>query len=134
MRREKIGLSDYKFYCFNGVPEILMIVKDRGAQTKAAYFDMEFRRLHFTRGFSVVEGELEKPRNFDLMRKFARILSQGTVHLRVDFYESGGRLYFGELTFFPASGFVQFEPKSWDEKLGDLLQLPQKKNNLRSAK
>ena len=32
-------------------------------------------------------------------------------------------MYFGELTFYPASGMGAFVPEEWDEKLGRMLNL-----------
>ena len=60
------------------------------------------------------------------MKKFAGLLSEKTPFLRVDFYEVNGKLYFGELTFYPASGFGEFYPSEWNNTLGDLIDLPEK--------
>ena len=68
----------------------------------------------------------EKPINLDLMIKFAKVLSKGIPHLRVDFYEIDGKLYFGELTFYTCSGFIPFYPEEWDLKLGKKLKLPKR--------
>lgn len=50
-------------------------------------------------------------------------LSEGSKFLRVDLYNVKGKIYFGELTFYPASGMLPFVPKEWDEKLGSLLNV-----------
>ena len=57
----------------------------------------------------------------------AERLSQGIPHLRVDFYEANGKIYFGELTFTSGSGFTPFEPEEWDLRFGKWLKLPSKK-------
>ena len=54
---------------------------------------------------------------------FSRELSKNTSFLRVDFYEVNGKLYFGELTFYPASGFGRFEPKEYNYDIGRMLDL-----------
>ena len=59
------------------------------------------------------------------MKELASRLSKDIPHLRVDFYEMNGKVYFGELTFFHWSGMVPFEPVDWDYKLGDLINLNQ---------
>ena len=51
----------------------------------------------------------------------------GLKHIRVDYYEVNGKLYFGELTFYPGSGFEKFSPVEWDYKIGEWLKLPNKK-------
>jgi hypothetical protein len=57
------------------------------------------------------------------MMLLAEKLSKNLPFLRVDFYEINNKIYFGELTFYPASGFSKFEPDEWDEKLGNLIDL-----------
>ena len=54
----------------------------------------------------------------------AEKLSRDIPFLRVDFYNLNNKIYFGELTFFPASGLGEIEPKEWDYKLGEWLTLP----------
>lgn len=44
--------------------------------------------------------------------------------MRVDLYEVNGQIYFGELTFHPCAGLMPFKPEEWDEKLGELIVLP----------
>ena len=53
----------------------------------------------------------------------AKILSQGIPFVRIDFYEINGRMYFGEITFFPAGGFGLFTPDKWNYTLGDAIQI-----------
>ena len=43
---------------------------------------------------------------------------------RIDFYEINEKVYFGEITFYPASGFEGFKPEEWDLKLGEWIKLP----------
>ncbi|NLL02116.1 MAG: glycosyl transferase, partial [Mollicutes bacterium] len=56
--------------------------------------------------------------------KISELLSKDIIFVRVDFYETNGRLYFGELTFFPGSGFEEFTPKHYDYLLGSWIRLP----------
>ena len=57
------------------------------------------------------------------MLDLSRILSKGIPFLRTDFYIINDRIYFGELTFFPASGMSKFEPEKWDEVFGNYINL-----------
>ena len=61
------------------------------------------------------------------MIALSKKLSKGIPFIRVDWYEIKGKLYFGELTFYPASGFEKFEPEEWNYKMGEMLELPDKK-------
>jgi len=45
----------------------------------------------------------------------------------LDLYSMNDKIYFGELTFHDGAGFEVFA-EGWDEKLGNLLQLPIDKN------
>ena len=123
------GLTDYKFFCFDGEPKAMFIATDRakaGVETKFDFFDMDFNHLPFTNGHPNSEKPIKQPEQFKLMIELSRKLSKDLPHVRVDFYESDGKIYFGELTFFHWGGFVPFEPKVWDEKFGELICFPQK--------
>ena len=122
-------LSDYKWFCFDGIAKVMFVVTDRhtpGVGTKMNYFDMEFRHLPFTNGAPNATHIIEKPANFELMRELAERISKGLPHVRVDFYEADGRVYFGEITFFDGCGMTPFEPDEWDDILGSWIQLPEK--------
>ena len=74
--------------------------------------------------FNPFEEKPKKPQNFEKMKELAMQLSEGMTFIRVDFYEINGKIYFSELTFTPCGGFMPFEPKEYDEKLGKMIQLP----------
>ena len=63
--------------------------------------------------------KLELPDSLDEMILLAEKISRNHRFLRVDFYDVQGHIYFGELTFFPASGFGKFNPEEWDLILGN---------------
>ncbi|MCH5346389.1 MAG: glycosyl transferase [Muribaculaceae bacterium] len=120
---------DYKFFVFNGVPRILKIASNRNIETGHVdmdFYDMNFNHLPFKRGHDNSSIKLEKPTNFELMKELAQKLAKGLPFVRVDFYEIGNKVYFGELTFYPCGGWNAFDPREWDEKLGDMLELPKK--------
>ena len=64
------------------------------------------------------------PHSLKKMVELAEILSQGKTFLRVDFYEVEGKIYFGELTFYPNSGMGTFTSEEWDQVLGEWIKLP----------
>lgn len=120
MEDETGQLRDYKFYCFNGEPKIIMINSDREIEkTKADYFDMDFNWIDLKWGYEHALVKPSKPINFEKMKEIAGVLSKNIPELRVDFYEVNNKIYFGELTFFDGSGFDKIEPKEWDKKIGD---------------
>lgn len=118
-------LKDYKFFCFDGEPKLMYIASGRAAnQLKFDYFDLNFKHLDIIQKYPNSSMELKKPKNFDKMIELSRKLSKKFVHIRVDFYEVNGKLYFGELTFYHLSGFVPFKDEKWDYIIGEWLELP----------
>ena len=120
-------LKDYKFFCFDGEPKALFIASDRlveGENTKFDFFDMNFNHLPIINGHPNATHPIKCPSSFLKMKELAALLSVGIPHLRVDFYEINGQVYFGELTFFHHSGLEPFEPEEWDYKFGEWINLP----------
>jgi hypothetical protein len=123
-------LKDYKFFCFDGVAKSMFIASDRGfedIETKFDFYDMDFNHLSFTNGHPNSNNKIQKPKSLDKMKLLAERLSENLPHVRVDFYDINGRIYFGEMTFFHWSGFVPFEPEEWDYTFGSWIKLPNKK-------
>lgn len=118
------ALTDYKFYCFHGIPKIMYISKDHGKEPYTDFFDMEFNHLPIKIKDPNAEVTPKKPKQFEKMKLFAATLSQDVPFLRVDFYEINGKVYVGELTFFDGSGFEIIEPEEWSEKMGSWIKLP----------
>jgi len=117
-------LKDYKFFCFNGEPKMFFVASDRPFATKFDFFDLDFNHLPFHNGHPWAVKPINKPEHFEEMIEYARKLSKGFPHVRIDFYNINGDIYFGEMTFFHNSGFVSFEPQEWDYKIGEWLKLP----------
>lgn len=120
-------LRDYKFFCFNGDVKALFIAMERSTgDVKFDYFDSDFNHLDIVQSHPMSGKKIEKPLTFELMKKLASKLSVGIPHVRVDFYEINGKVYFGELTFTHHGGITPFHPEKWDKIFGDWLELPQK--------
>lgn len=120
------GLMDYKFYCFDGEPKFMQLNVDRGLPTATQnYYDLDWNLLPFGKTHKHNPNIVaEKPAKFDEMVRLAAELSKSFPYVRMDFYEANGRVYFGEFTFFPCSGMPDFIPSEWDDKVGDMLNLP----------
>lgn len=120
------GLKDYKFYCFNGVPKVLMIASNRFTSHNFNYFDMDFNPLPIesVEGKPVDNTLMERPVSFEEMKTIAKALSRDKSHVRVDLYEVAGKVYFGELTFFDSSGFDNLNSDKLDLEWGSWMTLP----------
>lgn len=111
------GLTDYKFFCFDGKPYCVQVDTGRFDGHRQNYYDMQWQSLgvHCT----YPEGEVqERPINFEEMKQVAIQLSSDFPFVRVDLYNVNGKVYFGELTFYPSSGYGKFHPDDFDKKLG----------------
>ena len=126
------GLMDYKFFCFNGVPMFLQVNVARGSLNATQnYYDLKWNLLPFGKSQPYNPNiQIEKPVNFELMIKEASELSKPFPFVRIDFYEANGKIFFGEFTFFPCSGMPDFIPAVWDNKVGEMLTLPEANNTL----
>lgn len=118
-------IKDYKFFCFNGKVQYFKIDFDRFTNHKANYYDRYGNIQPFCEVVcpNDLSKKLEMPRNLNEMISLAEKLSEGIPFVRIDFYNINGKIYFGEITFFPAGGFGKFYPNEWDLKLGKLIKL-----------
>lgn len=126
-----IELKDYKLMCFNGKVKYAHVCLNRYSSKgfNVDFYDPNWKPLPFEMYRPRSDNLIPKPKTFDKMIQFAEKLSKDIPYLRVDFYEVDGKLYFGELTFFPCSGFQEFKPKSYDYVLGSFIELPPKGRN-----
>lgn len=119
-------LRDYKFYCFNGVPKFLYLSEgmENHSTARIGFVNTDWTFANFGRtDYKPLESLPQKPSKFDEMLEISRKLSSGTPFLRVDLYEINGRVYFGELTFYPCAGMMPFDPPEADLLVGNMLDL-----------
>lgn len=115
------GLTDYKFFCFNGTPEFVYVSCGLEDHTTAqmSFLDMNWEVARFKRSdYRPLSTVPPKPERYEEMKTIAGKLSKDIPFVRVDLYEVQGKVYFSEMTFFPCSGFLPFEPEEFDGILG----------------
>lgn len=120
-------LTDYKIFCFNGNPEFVQVDRDRFQGHKRAFYSMEWEKLDFSTGYDTVDEQC--PCELGKMKKLAAEFAERFSFVRVDFYNVGKEIYFGEFTYFPDCGFYKYDPDKWDYYWGRLLELPQENYN-----
>lgn len=121
------NLNDYKLFCFNGIPKMTLVCSDRFAVDglKEDFFDENWVHISVKRpGHENSNSIIECPKQYELMKALAADLSYGIPFSRIDLFEIEGKVYFGEITFYPASGFDGFEPNEWDITFGEWIKLP----------
>lgn len=123
-------LPDYKWFCFNGEPKYCQVIQDRSTIETIDFFNTEWKHQEFV-GFNPKADNAvqlpECPQNLELHIRIARELSKGIPFARVDLYDTGDKVLFGEVTFYPAGGFGQFRPVQYNEIFGKMIELPEKR-------
>ena len=110
--KELEGLIDYKLHCINGEPEFILVCSERKLRktdkkmmVTLDLFDKEWKPIFevIPSGLEIPgKGDIKKPTLFEEMKEIARKLSKDFAFVRVDLYQVGEKIYFGELTFSPA--------------------------------
>ena len=114
---------DYKFYCFDGKVDCILVCSDREHNLRLDYYDTNWNYLEYAKLNFRNKKKIVKPRNLKQMIKIAEELSEGFMFVRVDLYNCNGKIYFGELTFTPASGLIKYNTEDALQRFGNLLKL-----------
>lgn len=114
-------LTDYKFWCFNGVPKF-MYITNKSDDVFENFYDMDFNPVDINHGFRRMSPEFNKPQRFDEMKNLAAKLSSGIPFVRIDFFYLDDKIYFGEFTFYDHAGLRPFSDIKMDVDLGKLLK------------
>ena len=124
---KNLDLIDYKFWCFDGKVFYCKLITGRSTDERLDYFDLNWQHMDFEQSNcpnSEHPEKIPKPKNFELMKKLAAELCKEFSFVRVDFYEIDGKVYFGEMTFTPFSGWIKYNSEGTDEHFGKLMTLP----------
>jgi hypothetical protein len=116
--------ADYKIYCFGGRPEYIQLITGRYVDTRECFYSTEWEPCNFRLTYPFIENSPKRPENLTEMLEVAARLSSEFAYCRIDLYNEDGRVYFGEITHHPDSGFSSFDPPEWDLTLGNMLELP----------
>lgn len=118
------GINDYKFLCFNGKPQYVVLDVDRHIEHKRNIYDIDWNYFDVSTDHENFGDVVQKPEGYEEMLEVAKVLAGDFPFVRVDLYYVNGKVYFGELTFYPWTGYVQFTPDEFDYKLGKEFILP----------
>lgn len=121
-------LPDYKFFCFDGQCLYSYVKKDYAKSHddgKLAFFDKDKKQLDAKMDYCLkLCDKVALPNEYDVMLNIAEKLSEEFPHARIDLYDVDGKIYFGEVTFYNASGYMKFEPDKFDKTLGEPFKIP----------
>lgn len=119
------SLADYKLYCFNGEAKCVYVTINRFTKLRVNVYDMDWNRMPFDHIHVSTPEVIDRPKNLQLMKELAEKIARfiDNPYVRVDFYEVKGKVYFGEVTFYPEGGMGYFDPKEWDYTFGSWIDL-----------
>lgn len=121
-------LKDYKVFNFNGKPKLIQVDFNRFSGHKRNIYTTDWERLDMNLIYKINKNiQIEKPQNLEKILELSSILSKEAPFMRTDFYVINDKIYFGEITFYPESGFGKFIPEKYDKILGELIKLPREK-------
>lgn len=122
------AINDYKIFCFNGKPTYVICILDRYSdRCNHLVYDAEWNKIKVASEGARIKEDAPQPDNLQEMLDIAAKLSEDFPFVRVDLYSLKGKVYFGELTFYPWSGYMEFDPPEFDYILGEKFVLPEKK-------
>lgn len=114
---------DYKFHCINGEPAFILVCSNRSAGVKKNLYDLRWNFIDDMKGHEASFELIDKPSRLEEMVSVARLLAADFDFVRVDLYQIGEKVLFGELTFSPASGIFPNFTDSFVAKWGEALHV-----------
>ncbi len=119
--------ADFKIYCFNGRPELILTVADRSTAVRYAMYDPDWRGVDVFNEDVLPNDRTQRPDCFEALLEHAAALSEPFPFVRADFYVDDGKPLFGELTFTPAAGMWSHYSEYGSKLLGGMLTLPDRR-------
>lgn len=123
---ENGGVTDYKFYCFNGEPKFLYLTRphEENEQLQMCFYDLEWKPMYFRRmDTQELKQEIKKPENFQEMIDVAKKISKDFPFARIDLFNCNGQIYFSEITLIPTAGLGKYNVENVDLELGNMLKI-----------
>ena len=122
------SLVDYKVWCFDGkVFATWCCYNRKGFEADTEWHDLDWKFRPewsiFTDHYKNGHGRVPCPSSYTRMMEIASTLSKGFPQVRIDFYNVRGRIYFGEMTFTCAGGYMNFYSQEVLDIMGDMIQL-----------
>ncbi|MDG4716357.1 ATP-grasp fold amidoligase family protein [Winogradskyella marincola] len=120
------NVLDYKFFCVHGeVIYIFVLMRDKDGKKKYCFYDLDWNKIkNDNPSNTFLSKDIERPDNLNELLSVAKKLAEGFIFIRVDLYSIEGKIYFGELTFFPTSGLQRLYVERLNKELGELMHLP----------
>lgn len=120
------GINDYKFICFNGEAKYIVLDVDRQVNHKRNIYDINWNFINVNTDHPNFGDCVPKPEGLNEMLRVVNVFAEDFPCVRVDLYWVNEKVYFGELTFYPWTGYIKFDPDEFDYIVGEQFNLPKK--------
>lgn len=117
------SINDYKFLCFGGKFRYLWVDTGRYSDFKRGWWDENLNIIKVHDNRPMMDPPISLPENIQEMIELSEKLASGFPHARIDWYNIGGKIIFGEITFYSWSGYSVFEPDSFDFEMGKYFKM-----------
>lgn len=114
--------TDYKIYCFNGEPKIILVMNDRDTVVTREFYNINWKRMHLRDKENPPKVPTQRPDNLEKMLDYAKKLSKPFPFVRVDLYNVNNAIIFGELTFTP-TGCMALYKEEISKMMGDWIKI-----------
>jgi hypothetical protein len=118
--------TDYKAFVYHGRVALIHADFDRFIDHKRRVFDRSWNRLGFDIQFPDVGREVKAPPHLREMVAAAETLGRGLNFIRIDFYDTDKKLFFGEMAVYPGGTPQYFYLPEVDEHYGSLWRRPER--------
>lgn len=122
MNTGKKNPTDYKIYCFNGEPKIILVMNDRDTAVTREFYNEKWERIQLRDNENPPKTPTAKPENLEQMLEYAKKLSKPFPFVRVDLYNVNGAIVFGELTFTPTGCMASYKEEV-SKMMGEWIKL-----------
>ncbi len=119
--------NDYKFHCFGGKVQFIQVDLDRFIKHKRNIYNSEWVLQNFEINYSKeLQNKIARPENLKQMIEIAEkiaSINELPPYSRLDLYNVEGKVFFGEVTFYPGGGVEPFDCYYSDLFFGSFLKI-----------
>ena len=92
------NIEDYKIFCYQGMPKLILVDSDRNINHKRNVFDADWNELDITLHYPRNPTSVQKPATLHAMLDAAKKISENFSFVRVDIYTDNKNICIGEIT------------------------------------
>lgn len=119
--------DDFKCFCFQdndgNKKKVLYVERVIGNERARILFDENWNQIQLESNFELLDEKIPRPKNLKKILSIIDKLSEDFNFVRVDLFLLNNKIYFGELTFIPTAGYLQFKNEEdnlrWGSYIGD---------------